>query len=88
MVEEKRLFGFQRGQAAVGGTSSCAGWLQGGGFGALDHGPLAELVWKLFRRGMLGLKALHSSDLTCCETAHGFIQDVGRTWSELSGRIY
>lgn len=38
---------------------------------------------------MLGLKALHSSDLTYCETAHGFIkQDVSMTWSELSGRIY
>lgn len=35
------------------------------------------------------MKALYSSDLTYCETAHGFIkQDVGMMWSELSGRIY
>lgn len=38
---------------------------------------------------MLGLKALHSSDLTYCETAHGFMkQDVGVTWCELYARIY
>lgn len=51
--------------------------------------PLGTAGWEFFRRGMLGLKALHSSDLTYCEPAHGFIkQGVGLTWCELSGRIY
>lgn len=51
--------------------------------------PLGRAGWEFFRRGMLGLKALHSSDLTYCETAHAFIkQDVGMTCCELSGRIY
>lgn len=50
---------------------------------------LGRAGWEFFRSGMLGLKALHSSDLTYCETAHGFIkQDVGMTCCELSGRMY
>lgn len=51
--------------------------------------PLGRAGWEFFRSGMLGLKTLHSSDLTYSETAHGFIKhDVDMTWSELSGRIY